>query len=276
MNKLDLPSDISKPSPRRNSERMPSDHRHRSRSRSSHSGTTQQRGSRYKALNNDVTEHELINSFNNNDDSSINARYVPREKKPPLITVCNISIMDLRNKLSLVKNIDQQKLLIRLTQHGTKIFCQNSHEFNILKQFCTKNNIYYYTHTLYDERRIKVCLYGLYKMNIDTLKNELLTTHKVRPIDIKIIDPNVQKRRYSEECIYILYFQKKDNVRIESLRQITGLFNIKVNWKYYSSKSHGPTQCSNCQDFGHGTENCFLKPKSQFFKVPPYSFTNIR
>lgn len=98
-------------------------------------------------------------------------------------------------------------------------------------------------------------------MNIDLLKNELLTTFKIRPIDIKLIVPKIQKRRYEEECIYLLYFQRKDNIKIENLRNITGLFNIKVNWKYYSSKSHGPTQCSNCQDFGHGIENCHLKPK---------------
>lgn len=98
-------------------------------------------------------------------------------------------------------------------------------------------------------------------MNTDALKNELLTIHKIRPIDIKIIVPSIQKRRYSEECIYILYFQRKDNIKIENLRRITGLFNIRINWKYYSSRSHGPTQCSNCQDFGHGTENCFLNSK---------------
>lgn len=227
--------------------------RSRSRSRSSHRNP---RGNRFDDLDNDVMEHEIVNN-----ESSINARYMLKNKKPPPITVCNISIMDLRHQLSLIKDIDQQKLLIRITQHGTKVFSQNNNEFNILKKFFTDKNIHYYTHTLYDERRVKICLYGLYKMNVNELKNELSTTHKIRPVDIKIIEPRIQNKRYDEECIYILYFQKKDNMKIEMLKKITGLFNIKVNWKYYSSKSHGPTQCSNCQDFGHGTENCRMKPK---------------
>lgn len=229
----------------------------RARSRSNH---RDQRGSYFNDLHDDVMEHELVNNYNK--DSPINTRFVPpKGKKPPPITVTNIGISSLRNKLSLLKDVDQHKLLMKLTQHGTKIFCPNNEHFKLVQQFCISNNINHYTHTLHDERRIKICLYGLYKMNIDLLKNELLTTFKIRPIDIKLIVPKMQKRRYEEECIYLLYFQRKDNVKIENLRNITGLFNIKVNWKYYSSKSHGPTQCSNCQDFGHGTENCYLKPK---------------
>lgn len=216
----------------------------------------QQRGSRYDNLHDDVIEHEIVNNEN------LNAKYIPpRCKKPPPITVLDISILNLRNKLCLVKDIDQEKLLIRLTQHGIKIFSKNNSEFDIIKKFCIQNNIHYYTHTLHDERRIKICLYGLYKMKVDTLMNELREKHKIKPHEIKMIEPKSRRRHYDEECIYILYFQKKDNVKLECLRQITGIFNIKVNWKYYSTRSHGPTQCSNCQDFGHGTENCHLKPK---------------
>lgn len=237
----------------RNSAEMPN--KSRDRSRSSH---RQNRGSRFNQLADDVNEHEMIN---NDNDTSINSRYIPKNKKPPPITVFDISIMSLRNKLSLIKDIDQEKLLIRLTQHGTKIFVKNNVEFNIMKEFCIKNKISCYTHTTYEERRIKICLYGLFKMDCELLKNELMNKYKVKPLDIKIIQKKTQNKRYDDECIYLLYFQKKDNMKIENLRRITGLFNIKVNWKYYSARSHGPTQCSICQDFGHGTENCLMKPK---------------
>jgi len=151
---------------------MPAEQRDRSRS-----NQRQRQTSMFENLNDDVTEHEIINNGING--PSLNSRYVPpKGKKPPPITVTNISIMDLRNQLSLVKDIDQQKLLIKLTQHGIKIFCQNNIEFKILKEFCIRNEINHYTHTLHDERRIKICLYGLFKMNIETLKNELLTLHK--------------------------------------------------------------------------------------------------
>lgn len=35
------------------------------------------------------------------------------------------------------------------------------------------------------------------------------------------------------------------------------MFNVIVQWKYYKNKNKEPTQCSNCQQFGHGTKNCF-------------------
>ena len=211
---------------------------------------SQQGGRPFQNLNDDVTEHEIINN-----------RYIPpKGKKPPPITIFDINIVSLRNKLSTIKEINSEKLLIRLTQHGTKIFTQNNTDFNMLKEYCKQNKISCYTHTLHDDRKIKICLYGLYKMNTDILKKEL-HKHNVKPSDIKIIEKRNQNVRYPDDCIYLLYFPKKDNIRLLNLRSIPGLFNIKVSWKYYTPKSHGPTQCSNCQDFGHGTENCLMKPK---------------
>lgn len=44
------------------------------------------------------------------------------------------------------------------------------------------------------------------------------------------------------------------------LREIKSLFQVIIYWNYYSHKGNDVTQCSNCQGFGHGTQNCFMKP----------------
>ncbi len=42
------------------------------------------------------------------------------------------------------------------------------------------------------------------------------------------------------------------------LKEIRSLFNVVVSWSFYNNS--GITQCSNCQNFGHGSSNCFLLP----------------
>lgn len=55
----------------------------------------------------------------------------------------------------------------------------------------------------------------------------------------------------------MLYFQKKQKITIERLNTLPGLFNLKVKFKYYRNKVTKFTQCSNCQELGHGTDKCF-------------------
>lgn len=47
------------------------------------------------------------------------------------------------------------------------------------------------------------------------------------------------------------------NFDFNALKTITGVFNVRVRWSSYKRRS-GPTQCSNCQIFGHGNNNCNL------------------
>ena len=95
-------------------------------------------------------------------------------------------------------------------------------------------------------------------MELKELKEELNRVG-IMPVDIKHID--IKNKRYQDQCIYLLYFLKKDNIKISTLRQTTGVFNMIIRWEYYTLKVRGPTQCSKCQDFGHGAENCYKDPK---------------
>ena len=71
----------------------------------------------------------------------------------------------------------------------------------------------------------------------------------------------IKQKRYSDQCIYLLYFLKKESIKISDLRKTTSICNVIVRWEYYTPKIRGPTQCSRCQDFGHGSENCNRIPK---------------
>jgi hypothetical protein len=147
---------------------------------------------------------------------------------------------------------------IQLSQRGIKLFIDNDAAFNQLKKFLVDSNVEFFTHTLAEDQCIKIVLYGLPELDLEDLKKEL-HEQKLSPIDIKKL--KIRNMRYDHQCHYLLYFKKSDKIKISTLREIKAIFRIIVRWEYYVHKRHGPTQCSNCQDFSHGTQNCYLKPK---------------
>ncbi len=58
-----------------------------------------------------------------------------------------------------------------------------------------------------------------------------------------------------------MYFKKTQKIKISDIRSVYSLFNLIVRWEYYAHKRHGPTQCSNCQGFSHGSRNCHFAPR---------------
>lgn len=140
----------------------------RDRSRSSHRGNN----NIFTPLGNNTTEHEFVKT-NAASSATRTSNYVSKKCKPPPITVFDVNIVTLKNKLSLIKSIDLSRIYIKLTQHGTKINVHTNEDFTIVRKFCIDNKIKFFTHTLREERNLKICLYGLWNMNVIDLKKEL-------------------------------------------------------------------------------------------------------
>lgn len=237
--------------------------RSRSRSRSSHR-TTQNHVNIQHPTNstNHSSSNNLYTSLNDNvvgpEVNINNTRNNPPQKvsKPPPITVFDIDINNLNKKLSEISTLNRFKTQIKLTQYGTKIYVQDDKQHETVKKYFIDKGIQFFTHTLRDERNIKVCLYGLWRMEVNDLKVEL-NALGIQPKEIKRLE--IRNKRYDDQCIYLLYFSKKDKVKISDLRKTTAIFSLIVRWEYYTPKIKGPTQCSNCLAYGHGSENCFKK-----------------
>lgn len=206
----------------------------------------------FRQLQDNVTESEMQNI------PTTSNHQATSKAKPPPITIFGLQIVSLKAKLSKIKNFDSTTLHIKITQHGIQVHTKDTNQYSILYTYCKDNKIQFHTHTLRDHRKIKICLYGLWRMDLNDLVVELKRLG-IAPADIKTIE--IKRKRYDEQCIYLLYFLKKDNIKVANLRQTRAVFNCIVRWDYYSPKIRGPTQCSTCQDFGHGAENCFRKPK---------------
>jgi hypothetical protein len=176
--------------------------------------------------------------------------------KPPPITVTKINIVELEEKLKLFPV--ECELNFRLTKYGTKVFINSIEAFEKIKQFFINNNVEFYTHSLKEERYTKIVLYGLPELEIEDIKTEI-NSKNFFPDDIKKL--TIKQQKYDYQCNYILYFKKAQKIKISDLRNIRALFHLIVRWEYYIHKKQGPTQCSNCQGFSHGSRNCHLLPK---------------
>lgn len=233
----------------------------RDRSRSAHKTTINQdednqaRGSnnQFNSLPDNVMEHEITNNNSVSNKSQGN-----NKRKMPPFTIINSNINNLKENMNEAYNIDMRNITIKLTTYGIKVYTCSDSDYSAMRKLLVDKKYEFFTHTLDENRKVKVCLYGLWRMNTDELKVELRHAGVI-PSEIKILES--QNKRYADHCIYLLHFWKRDNIKITDLRRIKAVANCIVKWDYYSPRTRGPTQCSKCQEFGHGSENCYMKPK---------------
>lgn len=179
------------------------------------------------------------------------------ETSPPPITIENVRIVQLRQQISTVIQ-DASKITYKVGNNTVKIFAANFTVYESIRKFCVENNFAGFSHTPREERLIRFCLYGLWSMETEILKNELKKL-KIEPC--KIRELTLRNRKYDDQAIFVISFKRNQNVDLIQLKSIKSIFNVIVSWKYYENKTSEPVQCTNCQGLGHGTERCFKAAK---------------
>lgn len=176
---------------------------------------------KYNTLNDDVEDNELMiennhqkasekvkkneNRYQNNTNNS--------EKnaiKPPPITFKYVDVTKVRKILSDTHGVNVNTTNIRITEHGIKVQLSDEQQYDTMINHCKKcNDVLFFTHTKKQERKVKFCLYGLWRMPIQELSDELKSLGiNAREIEeMKIYD-----RKYDDQCIYKLIFFCQDKV----------------------------------------------------------------
>lgn len=70
----------------------------------------------------------------------------------------------------------------------------------------------------------------------------------------------LKRKRNEDHALYLLYFNK-GSVQLNAIRKIKTVGHCIVRWDFYSTKTKGPVQCRNCQMYGHGSAQCFRRPR---------------
>lgn len=207
-----------------------------------------------------VTDNNRLNILpddDSGDEGTVVSNRNKPPKKPPPIIISGAKIAEIKTSLNtlLVGKKNSEHAEFKLSGNNIHVYAKNVSDHKEIIKHCKTNTLQFNTHQLYDERRVKICLYGLTEISTDEIKNELINKHQITPADIKMLKTNPKIQ--SKSRIYLLYFRKGDGMKINKLREIIGLFHMRVRWDYYTPRRQGPTQCSRCQLFGHGAENCY-------------------
>ena len=115
-------------------------------------------------------------------------------------------------------------------------------------------DITFFTHPIKDSKRFKLLLFGLPKLDIKTIIEELKNSFNIEPLNVTEINTS---RSNSDDALYCIEFDK--NQVSKEVIKIRYFYGIVVHWRKPRRSAKGPTQCTKCAMFGHGSANCYRR-----------------
>jgi hypothetical protein len=173
---------------------------------------------------------------------------------PPLV-ILHSNVVQLKSELKQLSITDYS---MKMTSEGTRIFIRTRPDYEKAKKFFIDQKKPFFTHALKEDQLSKFVLSGLHKMPTDEIKGEI-RAGSITPAMVK--EMAIKKKRHDNHTLYIVYFFKRDKVRLADLQAQKTIGYMRVQWSHYQNKRTGPSQCSKCLRFGHGTANCHAEAR---------------
>lgn len=194
-----------------------------------------------------LTDNDDENIMNNSD-----SKKSKTVKIPPIICID----AKYNEMVALLKAAKIDSYSLKYISMGIKVFCTSLSDFESARNSLKNSKIQHFTHDVPSQKSQKFVLAGLPNFPIDEVKGAL------REMQIDVCDVKKMKTKFESEnyALYLLYFNNS-TVTLQSLRKIKYILNVAVSWKPYQQARNGPTQCNNCQLYGHGNKNCHLEPR---------------
>lgn len=172
----------------------------------------------------------------------------------PPIFVYNWSVAQI-NQLMSSTEVNSKTYTQKVIKSGIRLQVKEKAEFNRIVAVLKVKNVKFYTHGTSDETPIRVVLAGLPLFELQEVITELKNNNIV-PSEVRIL--HTTKNR--DVALYVLHFPK-GSTKLQDLQKTRALFNVIVNWRYFTRKTTDAVQCFRCQQFGHGMRNCNLEAK---------------
>lgn len=167
---------------------------------------------------------------------------------PPIVVDAVHSFSTVYKKLGVTYQFKRMSI-------GTKVLSPTLSDFCAAKTLLTNDKFLYYTHDVIDRKMFKLVLFGLPKIDVKAITEELKDSFNVTAVNVKEITTS---RSSADDAIYMLEFDRSQHKKSDILK-IRYLRGIVVHWKNPSKNNRGPTFCTKCTMYGHGTKNCFRK-----------------
>lgn len=201
-----------------------------------------------KKLNSNENRYDILQSYEDDDTFSEDEE----ESKEYKVVVPPIVVDDTHGFSTVVKLMGKDYDFKRMSI-GTKIISPTIQLYdNAMKKLKTFS-FKYYSHESKDTKLFKLFLYGLPRIDLKLIEDELKSEYNVSPVSIKEI---ATVRSSQDDALYMLEFDKTQNSKAHILK-IKRLCSIVIYWRNPLKSKKGPTQCTKCAMYGHGSKNCY-------------------
>lgn len=191
---------------------------------------------------------QLFSDMEDEEASSLENEIIKRNevKVPPII-------VDNSQSFSTVINLLGTSCKYKRISIGTKIIPNTLIDYNEAVKKLNNMAMDFFTHPIKDHKQFKLMLFGLPKLSTDTIKTEFKETFNIELVNIKEV---MTARSNKDDALYMLEFNREQITKKEifKIRYVSG---IVVRWRNPNRRSNGPTQCSKCAMYGHGSANCY-------------------
>lgn len=172
-------------------------------------------------------------------------------KPKPIFAQTNIQVI--KNFLLNVSIVNKPLLkLVRANQ--VQISCHSTEDKAKIIEKLKIQQIQFYTFTEKIDKPIVFLLKGFYVTDCDEIKKLLLD----KELPVVKVSHFIKREDFA---IYSVHFQGNiNNININILNHSHRIIDsIVVKWEVIKSNSKRPSQCHNCQRFGHASYNCGFK-----------------
>lgn len=183
---------------------------------------------------------------------------IPKKRKAPPITIPRDTGNPDYSKIRHSIDGQTKQYEIKFTTAGLKLFPASYESHQTIINSLKANGTHYFTHPFEESKPKRFVLYGLNKYELPDVK-DMLAEVNLHPTDVKYMF--VKARKYEEQCNYIIYFNRADQMTLDKLKQTRAVNQTIVSWDHYRMKSNGLTCCRKCLGWGHGSLGCGLPAK---------------
>lgn len=172
----------------------------------------------------------------------------------PIVVTANIN--NVKNFYDEIKQNSKDGTIIHFKSYkDTKhIITYNKIDYCNTQKYLQSKNIEFYAYTLKEDKPKKLCLKGIDKSyDVTDIYNEILqfTSDVIKVVQLKSL-----KDKNEMLSVYLVYFKSSCEINV-MVKTIRYLCDHKIKWEpYHKSRKNMVTQCSKCQRFGHGSNNC--------------------
>ncbi|UYV80015.1 hypothetical protein LAZ67_18001422, partial [Cordylochernes scorpioides] len=179
---------------------------------------------------------------------------VTNVKKPRIPPVIAENVADWKLLCQELKNLCMEPFQVTISGKRHIIKSKNIGDFKKIREYVQKNNGGY-SYRLQEEKPLKVVLKGV----STAFKEEDVVTELVSMGFTEVVVKRLhrQSTKIPMNIVLVELPKNEQNKRIYGITEI--LYQKIVVESFRTTKR--VTQCFNCQGFGHGQLNCFLKPK---------------